>query len=270
MTRISLLILAFLLSLTVHAQPQKNRSIRSEDFTNTRPISSKRIDRSRIPSRIYRQASKPLKKPLDKFSPSTLKIGVTLWKIQPGPNGIAKRVETDTPFREDELLRLTIESPRSGYLYVIDRDWFNDGAAGDTNLIFPLRGDDNRLQAGKLIEIPAEDKAPFKTKPKPNQVGEMLTIIVTESRLSLPLSNSVLPISNNQLAKWEETWSGSTERFEMNGGTGQARTIEEQEAASRTRARQLTRDDPSPQTIYFLTPKNREGLLFNLTLSYIR
>jgi len=188
----------------------------------------------------------------------------------PSTQEIARRVETDTKFREGELLRLSIESPRPGYLYVIDRDWFNDDTTGETNLIFPLRGDDNRLEPGKLIAIPAESKVPFKTKPKPNQVGEMLTIIVTDSPLSLPLSDVVLPISDKQLTEWKRRWGGSTERFEMIGGAGQVRTMIEKEVASGGGTRQLTRDDPAPQTIYFLTPKSRDGLLFNLMLSYVK
>jgi len=58
-----------------------------------------------------------------------------------------------------------------------------------------------------------------------------------------------------------------TERFEMNGGVGETRTIEEFEA---TGTRQLTRNDPAPQTIYLLTPRSHGGLLFNLLLSYMK
>ena len=65
-------------------------------------------------------------------------------------------------------------------------------------------------------------------------------------------------------------WSGMTERFEMNGGAGETRTIEEQQAASPTGIRQLTRDDPAPQTIYLLKPRSGDGLLFNLLLSYVK
>ena len=39
------------------------------------------------------------------------------------------------------------------------------------------------MEAGKLIDIPAEHDAPFKANPKPNQAGEMLTIIVTSKPL---------------------------------------------------------------------------------------
>src|SRR5262249_26275570 len=155
-------------------------------------------------------------------------------------------------------------------LYVVDRDWFTDGSSGDSNLIFPLQGEDNRMYAGKLIDIPAPQQSPFKATPKSNQVGEMLTIIVSSSPLSLPLTHDALPVSSTQLTEGEARWSGMSQRFEMNGGVGQARTTIEQAAASPTGARQLTRDDPSPQTIYFLTPRSGDGLLFNLLLSYVR
>ncbi|HYV09659.1 MAG TPA: DUF4384 domain-containing protein [Pyrinomonadaceae bacterium] len=271
MIRIFLLILAVSLPLVAHPQQPKDRSITSDDFNKSRPNSRRRAGRIRR----YTLASPPLDKALDVDSPSTLKAGVTLWKVErvAGPSGkeVAKRVEAGTQFHEGDLLRLSIESPRPGYLYVINRDWFTDGSSGgDTNLIFPQRGEDNRLEAGRLIDIPAQHDEPFKATPKANQAGEMLTIIVTSAPLSFPLTYDPLPVSNTQLVAWERKWSGMTERFEMNGGVGQARTVEEQEAASPTGTRQLTRNDPAPQTIYFLVPRSSDGLLFNLLLSYIR
>ena len=263
-------------SLPVLAQKKQteDRSIKSDDFTNSRPQPKRRTNRPQKP-KIYHQASPPLSEPLDKNSPSTLRVGVTIWKVERVTDGdsmreVARRVEADTKFHEGDLLRLSIESPRGGYLYVVDRDWFTNGSSGDTKLIFPLLGENNELQAGKLIDIPAAHDPPFKASPRANQTGEMLTIIVTSERLSLPLSKDFLSISNAQLEEWERMWSGMTERFEMNGGVGLTRTLEEQEAASPTGSRQLTRDDPSPQTIYFLSPRSRNGLLFNLLLSYVK
>jgi hypothetical protein len=272
-TRIFLFILAVSLPLVAHPQQPKDRSITSDDFNKSRPG----LKRRPIPARkTYRLASPPLAKPLDVSSQSTLKVGVTLWKVHREGYGreskeIATRVEADTKFHEGDFIRLSIESPRTGYLYVIDRDWFSDNRPGaETNLIFPHRGEDNRLEAGKLIDIPAQDYAPFKASPKANQAGEMLTIIVTSSPLSLTLSEDPLPVSSTQLAEWERKWSGMTERFEMNGGVGQTRTIEEQQAATSTGNRQLTRDDPPPQTIYYLAPRSSDGLFFNLLLAYVR
>ena len=270
-TRIFLIILVVSLPLLAQPQEPKDRSIHSEEFTKTRPLPKKK--RIRPPQRrIYRLASEPLAKPLDIASASTLKAGVTLWKVERVSDGeltkeVARRVEVDTQFHDGDLLRLSIESPRSGYLYVIDRDWFADGSSGETKLIFPLHGEDNRLEVGKLIDIPAQHDAPFKAKPDLGQAGEMLTIIVTSTPLSLSLSNKELPISSAQLAGWERMWSGMTERFEMINGSGEVRTTEEQQA---TGSRQLTRDDPPPQTIYVLTPRRTDGLLFNLLLAYVR
>jgi hypothetical protein len=270
--RIFLLILAVSLPLVAH--PQDDRSIKSNDFTDKRPKAKRRTGPPAKP-KTYHQASPSLAKPIDKSSPSTLKVGVTIWKVERVREGeslkeVARRVEADTKFHEGDLLRLSIESPRTGYLYVIDRDQFTDGSFGVTNLIFPLLGEDNELQAGKLIDIPAGNATPFKASPSANQAGEMLTIIITSAPLSLPLSKKFLPISSVQLAEWEKMWSGMTERFEMNGGAGLTRTIQEQEAASTTGSRQLTRDDPSPQTIYYLSPRSRDGLLFDLLLTYVK
>lgn len=114
MTRIFLLILA--VSLPLFAHPQQGRSIKSDDFTNNRPKTKRRIPRK---PRTYRLASAPLAKPLDKSSPSTLKLGITLWKVERVKDGkstkeVARRVEAGTRFHEDDLLRLSIESPRTG------------------------------------------------------------------------------------------------------------------------------------------------------------
>jgi hypothetical protein len=258
------------IQLVHSAVPQKERSIVSDDFTSKRPKSRKRTNSTRKGPRIYRLASTSSTNPAAESGFDKLQVGVTIWKLQRASAWVARRVEADTQFREGDLLRLSIESPRIGYLYIVDRDCFTDGSSGETNLIFPASGEDNRLKPGKLIEIPAENQLPFKANPKPGQAGELLTIIITSAPLALPLSKNPLPISSQQLAQWEDRWSSPTERFEMNGGAGEARTTEEQQVAASRGTRQLTRDDPAPQTIYFLTPRKGDGLLFNLMLSYVR
>lgn len=261
------------------SQKQVPRGIVSDDFTNARPKSRKRIKKS---SRPYRLASTTS----GITSVGAMQIGLTMWKLQPARFGssnlsqftnrgeqsgwISTRVESDTRFYEGDRLRLSVESPRAGYLYVVNRDWLADGSAGVTNLIYPIRGEDNYLSPGKLIDIPAQNQQPFKANPAANQAGELLTFIVTSSPLPLSLSNRPLPISSAQLLEWEQRWGGPTDRFEMIDGAGQTRTIEEDKAAAPTGTRQLTRDDPSPQTIFVLTPKNNDGLLFNMMLFYAR
>jgi hypothetical protein len=261
-------ILAIQLIALAGLQEEIPRSIVSDDF-----VKNRRKGKAKPRSHLYRLASSPRTRPAGESDSDTWQVGVTIWKLQPRSRQlerVSRRVEADNKFHDGDLLRISIESPIEGYLYIVDRDWFTNGSGGETNLIFPARGENNRLKPGKLIDIPTEDEASFKATPKPNQTGEMLTIIVALSPLQLPLSNNPLPITNTQLSDWEKRWSAITDRYEMNDGAGQTRTIEEQQAAATGGTRQLTRDDPSPQTIYRLVPKNRDGVLFNLMLSYVR
>jgi hypothetical protein len=261
---------------SIRAQDEDQRDIIAEDF-----LKHRRATKRKAPARSYKQATVAT----DQSNKSRLKIGITIWRLEPVSAGfspdqrsvvevdrnslwIPRRVEADAPFSKGDSLRLSIESPRNGYLYVVNRDWLADGSYGETNLIFPTKGDDNRLRAGKLIDIPRQGEIPFTATPKPNQSSELLTFIVTSLPLALQLARGPIAITKTQLAEWEEKWGAKADRYEMNGGAGQVRTIEEQRAASPFDIRQLTREDPLPQTIYSLVPKNRNALLFNIVLSY--
>lgn len=266
--------------VTAQHEKENDRAIIADDFLKNRPGKPGR----KKTLTTYKRATAATKR----FNRSELQIGVTIWKLEPGTAGssnaarlaspsywnranwIPRRVEADMKFREGDTLRISIESPRDGYLYVVNRDLLADGTYGETNLIFPTQGEDNRLKAGKLIDIPAQDEPPFKATPKTDQSSELLTIIVTSSPLQVQLGPEAIPITKKQLSEWEERWGGEADRLEMNGGAGQVRTKEEQLAASPSRSRQLTREDPMPQTIYSIIPKNTDGLLFNLVLFYVR
>jgi len=280
---VSLIAGGFQQATTIRAQVDDQRDIISEDFLKNRPARSKSSKGPSKPRSEYKQATTSTK-PFDR---SRLHVGLTIWKLEPATAGfsageravyevdrnklewIPRRVEAGARFSDGDSLRLSIETPRAGYLYVVNRDWLADGSFGETNLIFPIKGEDNRLKPGKLIDIPGHGEVPFRATPKPKQSGELLTFIVTSSPLPLPLSDRPLPISKTQLTEWEQKWGAEADRFEMNGGAGQTRTIEEQLAASSEGTRQLTREDPLPQTIYSLVPKNRNALLFNVVLSYV-
>jgi hypothetical protein len=278
------------------ARQDTPRTIVSDDFAKHRPKgklrrragrkSSKSSEIGFAGGRSYRLASDSSTWPAAQTSFAIeSQVGLTFWKLRRVGNDsairtrltgksnvgwISERVEADTKFQYGDYLRLSIESPRAGYLYVIDRDWLTDGALGETKMIFPIRGDDNRVHAGKLIDIPAQDQEPFRARPEAKQLGEILTIIVTASPLDLPISDEAVPISSAQLMQWEEMWSGPTKRFEMQHSIGQARTSHEDQAAARRGTRQLTRDDPPPQTIYVLSTKDRSALLFNVKIAYGR
>ena len=67
-----------------------------------------------------------------------------------------------------QRVRLSIESARTGYLYVINRELYADGSTGEPYLIFPttrLHRGDNKVTIGR-IEVTAVSTAPD-TKQRP-------------------------------------------------------------------------------------------------------
>jgi hypothetical protein len=212
-------------------------------------------------------------------------LGVTIWRLRPAQSSdtgtrqlerdksgattawIPERIASDTLLRAGERVRISIESPRDGYIYVVDRDEFADGRTGVINLIFPLAREDNHVYAGRLIDIPSPESS-MKANPAPNQSGEVLSIIVTDKPLNLPLTDEVLPITSAQLQEWEKVWGGDLEIWEMEGGAGETWTPQEKAAAAKTGTRQLTRDDPPPQTIYRVSTTDIKAILVNVRLRY--
>lgn len=284
------------------------RKIVSDDFTKNRQEvastasstkgaqgqSSANTSAKPKPRRTYRLASQPTTKTRPASTGAVVaQLGITIWRLRPvtvNDSGarvlvrekgklsewVPERVEADTTFREGDHVRLSIESPRAGYLYVVDRDLFADKTTGGAMLIYPwadMRGSDNQMRPGKLVDIPAQEDDPsyFTARPtSPNQVGEILTVIVTTSPLELPISDKPFQISNAQMSKWEQLWGGASERFEMEGGAGEAWTKQEQQAAASKGTRQLTRDDPAPQTIYRVSAADNKAFLVNVRLRYAK
>lgn len=293
-----LLLLALIGSISIGKQvtqdqdQDRQRKIVSDDFTKSRKQTVRHgsTARSRVGAkarRTYRlvpnTASGPRALPAGNF----MQLGITIWRLRPARKDdfdralirekrntavwAAERMASDAAFQEGDFVRLSVESPRRGYLYVIDRDLSADGTTGEPMLIFPWAGADNRLAPGRLIDIPAQDDDPsyFKTSlTRDNQVGELLTFIVSSTPLDLPVSDKPVSISGNDLSQWEKALGGVTERYDMEGGAGELWTRNEQQAARKDRRRQLTRNDPAPQTIYRVYTANKKGLLVNLVLKY--
>lgn len=292
------------------SQDDGSRQIVLEEFTRARPATSTPQSSARVSRRpppptprtrkplTYRRAGGPaaIATASSKHPESKEELGITIWRLRPSKQNDSgarllvmesakpsqwtpERIEADSPLNVGERVRISVESPRAGYLYVIDREQFADGSLGDAYLIFPttrtLSGD-NTVRPGKLIDIPGQEDDPgfFTLVPSPNrsdQVAEVLTFIVTEQPLeNLPITDRPLKVSNSDVAKWEKTWSGEVERFEMVGGAGMTWTKSEQEASSRASARLLTQEEPAPQTIYRVVSKSANALLVTVPLRYGR
>ncbi len=287
----------------VQTKDDGSRQIVLEEFTKARPPIAqipKAASRRRLPTAALMPPKYLRKTPAllaaAQSSLGTAEIGVTLWRLRPsaGIDGGARvlvmensqssqwtpqRIEVDTPLQIGERVRLSVESPRDGYLYVIDREQYADGSFGDAYLIFPTlrtRGGDNRVRPGRLIDIPAQEDSPsyFTLVPSPNrndQVAEVLTILVAPQPIGdIALGDNPIKLSRSDVAKWERTWSTGFERFEMVGGAGKSWTTMEKEASAMKSARLLTQQEPAPQTVYRVASKSKNTFLITVPLRYVR
>lgn len=221
-------------------------------------------------------------------------IGVTVWRLRPSQSmdtgarvlvqdGLRQtemtpeRIEADTPLNIGDRVRLTIESPRPGYLYIVDREQYADGSFGEAMLIFPTkgtRGGDNRVAPGMLIDIPAQEDqySYFTAQPtgdRRDQIAEVLTVILLTQPLPLPIGPQPLKLTNTQVAGWEKIWGGTAERLELVDGAGRQWTKEEKLAGA-ANGRQLTQGGPPPQTVYRIARQPGGPLLVTVPLRYSR
>jgi hypothetical protein len=225
-------------------------------------------------------------------SASRREVGVTIWRLRQAAAGdtgarilvqedsqtvewMPERVASTSVLRGGDRVRLTIESPDAGYLYVIDREKYSSGERGEPWLIFPTtrtHGGDNKVTAGKLIDIPAQDDRPnFFTlrKSRDDQAEEELTVLIVPAPLEgVAIGAKPLGLSIEQAGQWEKQWgAGKTEVFELSGGVGKTWTRAEQQAAA-DHSRVLTQEDPPPQTVYRVAADPGKPFLVKVRLRY--
>ncbi len=226
------------------------------------------------------------------------KIGVTIWRLREaregyegarilshpkakktGPEYGAERIDGQPVLSYGDLVRMSVESPRNGFLYVFNRELYADGSLSNPYLIFPttrLRGGNNRIMANQPIEIPATTDEPFYFEAKragldgKKMVGEILSIVITDKPISDvgPIGSDAKELSDNVMTAIEDTYAGRAEVFELEEGIGLAYSTAEHKAANDEHARLLTHKDPVPQTFYLVEEKRRGGLLVTVALSY--
>ena len=304
-----LLALALVCLCASFALPQKSndqqtvddssRQIVLDRFNKARPVAevtnALRRNRNRANALLRRPVYRR-KGSSDTRTPSASSddLGVTVWRLRPSRPAdegarvvvlsglkrselIPERIEADTPLNIGDRVRLSIESPKSGYLYVVDREAYADRSFGDAMLIFPTlrtRGGDNWVEPGKLIDIPAqEDQYPYFTAQpagdRRDQVSEELTIILTPKSLNFKIGDQPLNVSRQEIADWEKLWGGAVERLELVGGAGQTWTKEEKEAGT-TNGHRLTQTGPAPQTIYRVAARRAGAFLVTVRLRYAK
>jgi hypothetical protein len=284
--------LPFVLTAFVFMQDQGTRQIMAEEFVKSRPSRPASAGASGKRA-AYKPAGGRPSKGARPAPADAAQLGLTIWRLRPSnaadsgariivhqdnesDEWTPERVESATALRMGERVRFSFESPQAGHLYVIDRERYADGSTGEPFLIFPTtrtREGANQVAPGQLVEIPGqEDRPNYFTlrQTRPDQTGELLTVIVTPRPIEgLTIGPKPMPLTNEQVAQWEKLWGASTEKFEMAGGAGKTWTKAEQEAGA-SATRQLTQDDPGPQTIYRVAVKPGSPLLVNVGLRYGR
>jgi hypothetical protein len=200
-------------------------------------------------------------------------LGITVWRMRPAQDTDAVklregdkivtpvRVKSDTALREGDRVRLTIEAPRSGYLYVVDQEQYNDGSLGPPTLIFPTRrllDGDNAVNEKVVVEIPGlGDNPPFFTlkRSRPDHKAEMIMVLVSQKplpdiKIGRSASATPLQLEGAQIKDWMSKWAGRANRFDLEAGENVPMAKSQVEVATRTRA--LVHEDPKPQTVYWL------------------
>lgn len=216
-------------------------------------------------------------------------VGLTLWHLRPSVSSDDKsvrileredetavewtpvRVDSDTVFALGDRVRLSFESPRDGYLYVVDRELYEDGSFSEPFLIFPTLKDyngNNKVTAGRVIEIP---KTSFRLKSKrADYKGERLSFIVTPEPLTeISIGSRMVQLNSAQVNNWEKNWSVVAEKWELEKGKGQIYTKAEKEAGE-NHARLLTQDDELPQTLFVIATKPGNPFLLNFPMRIIK
>jgi len=207
-------------------------------------------------------------------------VGITIWRLPPSETDDLKatRIEANTPISAGDQIFLTVEAPRDGYLYVIDREKYADEKLGAPDMIFPItriRNGDNYIKAGFLVRIPdrGAPKLYFTvTSQTPKHIGEALTIIIKPDRIeNLPIKATIYTLPEEDFKKWENEWDTSTdiEQFNLVDGADQKITAAEKESSNEGK-RKLTYDDPLPQNIYRLVVKKGNPIFITLPLSLKR
>jgi len=221
-------------------------------------------------------------------------IGVTIWRyrrakagdevrdlVQPKDDGVKEewameRVEAETMLSDNQKVRLTIESLRTGYLYVINRAKYADGTYGDSYLIFPtkrIRDGENAVRAGRPIQIPgAKDKSPYleliprRATSGAWEVSEELILLITQEPIEeFDPEVDRMSLDQEKVEHLKQRYGAPVERSEMKGGAGLAITKSE-DSARKNPLQLLAADDPYPQTIYRVAAKPGDPLLVVLEL----
>lgn len=222
-------------------------------------------------------------------------VGITIWRLRKctdiSPRCFLKlhndkgriftyeavRVSTEADFQVGDGIQLAIESPITGFIYVIHQEVDDHGKPGDPKLLYPLQEGVNAVAPGRPLLIPTQGtEGEIKVLKMRNDKGkklsaERLKIIITPKPLDgLFIKGTARHIVQSDLDLWESKWSGRLELFNLDGGETETMSPNEWYAMQRGNngSRDLTTEDLGPQKLYVVERKGGDGVLITLDLPY--
>jgi len=227
-----------------------------------------------------------------------VRIGMTVWRFSPNQCPIpdcplpkisadsskglvdtATRTDDTTPLNNGERVRLGLESlAQSDYIYIIDRERFDDGSMGEAFLIFPtkkIEGGRNWAQPGQQIQLPRANGC-FCVKSRNTQrvlLADVLTVVLSRTPLLRPeeVGADAVSVPASLISFLARADKQKTFRGFLKGGSGLAQTAQEQSAGAKglfDTAPVLTQNDLPPQILYQSLVPIGEVAVFNFSLQY--
>jgi hypothetical protein len=190
---------------------------------------------------------------------------------------VPARMEAEALVADGDLLKLTIESPFETYVYIINREQYSDGSYSAAYLIFPAKSDVGRNDKGfpgRLLFLPSENDDDKFEVTRLNADGkekttEVFTVILSKQPLKdlppLEKSDEPRPLDKSQFERWQNDWGGQVWKFERQNSAGLGITKAEKNAGAKVKA-PLSEDDPPPQTVYHVSRKSPEVVLFTVPI----
>ena len=270
-------------SISAFQDDDTTRGLWDTAFLQKRPAGSSATARNRQVKYKTVGSRKPV--PARYASAKEAVVGLTVWRLRRASatdevrqlvrneNGewTPERISSNSPLQEGQHVQITIEAPRSGYLYVFDREMYADKSLGEPYMIFPtsdINDGDNKVMAGRVIEIPSsEDKPPYYTLKgsRPDYRGELLTVLITDTPLAeLTIGPGAVKLPSEQIASYETKWGALVDSLELVGGAGTAMTKTEKTAAEGKQL--LTQADSLPQSIFRIRSKPGTPLILSVPL----
>ena len=262
----------FIAGTALWAQSTTTRGIVPEEVVQARPAAV-------TPATVGKPKYQPVAAAVGKPAAPGRQIGVTIWRLRSATAAdagarilvqeesqtqewIPERISSTSLLKPGDKVRLSIESPETGCLYVIDREQYLTGSRGEPYLIFPTKqtnGGNNEVSAGRLVDIPAQSERPnfffaFAVSRGPIRRGVNGVADDGTDRGFGDCSQTAAAGRGASGRVGTEVGRFQAERVRINRGGGAA-VVASGADGGRGQTRALTQDDPQPQTVYRVVVK---------------